>query len=178
MLEVFVRAGCPHCAAAKEFLPIFAGERPGLRIVLREVDHDAIAREDLKRYSQSAGIWPPGVPTFVFNEQVLVGFQSAERTGPKLAALVDRRSNASGSVETGLFGTLSVSRLGLPLFTLALGLLDGFNPCAMWVLLFCCRCWCTCTTASGWRWSPVRSCWSAVLSITHSWPPGSMFSCC
>jgi hypothetical protein len=29
-----------------------------------------------------------------------------------------------------------VSRLGLPLFTVALGLLDGFNPCAMWVLLF------------------------------------------
>ena len=24
----------------------------------------------------------------------------------------------------------------MPLFTLALGLLDGFNPCAMWVLLF------------------------------------------
>jgi glutaredoxin len=136
VLEVFVRDGCPHCADAKEFLTILASERPGLRIVLREVDHDAIARKDLKRYSQSAGIWPPGVPTFVFNEHVLVGFESAERTGPKLAALVDRRSNASGSVETGLFGTLSVSRLGLPLFTLALGLLDGFNPCAMWVLLF------------------------------------------
>ena len=26
--------------------------------------------------------------------------------------------------------------MGLPLFTLAIGLLDGFNPCAMWVLLF------------------------------------------
>jgi thiol:disulfide interchange protein len=26
--------------------------------------------------------------------------------------------------------------LGLPLFTLAIGLVDGFNPCAMWVLLF------------------------------------------
>ncbi|RPH58143.1 MAG: NrdH-redoxin, partial [Burkholderiales bacterium] len=35
-----------------------------------------------------------------------------------------------------LFGTLSASRLGLPLFTLAMGLLDGFNPCAMWLLLF------------------------------------------
>jgi glutaredoxin len=136
VLEVFVRDGCPHCVAAKEFLPIFASERPGLRIVLREVDRDAIAREDLKRYSQSAGIWPPGVPTFVFNEQVLVGFENAERTGPELAGLVDRRSKASGNVESGLFGTLSVSRLGLPLFTLALGLLDGFNPCAMWVLLF------------------------------------------
>jgi hypothetical protein len=34
------------------------------------------------------------------------------------------------------FGSLSVRALGLPVFTLALGLLDGFNPCAMWVLLF------------------------------------------
>ncbi len=39
-------------------------------------------------------------------------------------------------MESSLFGTLSASELGLPLFTLALGLLDGFNPCAMWVLLF------------------------------------------
>ena len=29
-----------------------------------------------------------------------------------------------------------MARLGLPAFTLALGLVDGFNPCAMWVLLF------------------------------------------
>jgi glutaredoxin len=136
VLEVFVRDGCPHCVEAKKFLATLASERPGLQMVLREVDHDAVARNDLIRYSQSAGIWPPGVPTFVFNDHVLVGFESAEHTGPELAALIDRRAALSGSVETGLFGTLSVTRLGLPLFTLALGLLDGFNPCAMWVLLF------------------------------------------
>jgi glutaredoxin len=136
VLQVFVRDGCPHCAEAKEYLTTLASERPRLRIVLRPVDRDARARDDLMRYSQSAGIWPPGVPTFVFNDQVLVGFESAQRTGQELAALIDRRSAPSGSVETGLFGTLSVSRLGLPVFTLALGLLDGFNPCAMWVLLF------------------------------------------
>ena len=33
-------------------------------------------------------------------------------------------------------GRVSVDRLGLPLFTLAIGLVDGFNPCATWVLLF------------------------------------------
>lgn len=106
VLEVFVRDGCPHCAKAEEFLPIFAGERPGLRIVLRPVDRDAAARNDLVRYSQSAGVGPPRVPTFVFDGQVLVGFESAERTGPELAALVDRRSAPSGSVETGLFGNV------------------------------------------------------------------------
>ena len=40
------------------------------------------------------------------------------------------------NIETPLFGTLDVDHLGLPLFTLAIGLLDGFNPCATWVLLF------------------------------------------
>jgi glutaredoxin len=136
VLEVFVRDGCPHCAEAKAFLPTFASERPGLQIVFRSVDHDASARDDLARHSRNAGIWPPGVPTFVIGGRVLVGFEDAGRTGAELAALVERRSLPSAGVETGLFGTLSVSRLGLPLFTLALGLLDGFNPCAMWVLLF------------------------------------------
>jgi glutaredoxin len=135
-LEIFVRDGCPHCADAKEFLPALARERPGLRIVLRPVDHDAAARDDLVRHSRNAGVWPPGVPTFVSGGRVLVGFESAERTGPEIAALIDGRAVPAESVETGVFGTLSVSRLGLPLFTLALGLLDGFNPCAMWVLLF------------------------------------------
>jgi hypothetical protein len=31
---------------------------------------------------------------------------------------------------------VSSERLGLPLFTIAVGLVDGFNPCATWVLLF------------------------------------------
>lgn len=135
VLEVFVREGCPHCADAKAFLPGFERARPDLRVVLRPVE-DPAALADLKRVSEEAGVWPPGVPTFVFEGGVIVGFESAERTGAELAALVDRGAAPAASVDSGLFGTLSVERLGLPLFTLALGLLDGFNPCAMWVLLF------------------------------------------
>ncbi|MDY0094434.1 MAG: thioredoxin family protein [Candidatus Vecturithrix sp.] len=35
-----------------------------------------------------------------------------------------------------LLGTIMVSQIGLPLFTIIIGGLDGFNPCAMWVLCF------------------------------------------
>jgi hypothetical protein len=35
-----------------------------------------------------------------------------------------------------LLGPLRVRDVGLPAFTIVLGLVDGFNPCAMWVLLF------------------------------------------
>lgn len=148
-LEVFVRDGCPHCADAKEFLGPFAALRPWLRVVYRSVDVDAAARDDLVRHSQNAGVWPPGVPTFVIDGKVLVGFQDASTTGGQLAELVAHRSPVNiappntraqpppaTSVETKWFGTLSAERFGLPLFTLTMGLLDGFNPCAMWVLLF------------------------------------------
>ena len=136
VLEVFVRDGCPHCADAKAFLPKFASERPWLTITYRPVDTDADARDALIHYSRTSGTWPPGVPTFVFYGQVLVGFESPERSGGKLAALVDSGLVKNESIDTGLFGKISVSSMGLPLFTLAIGLLDGFNPCAMWVLLF------------------------------------------
>lgn len=40
------------------------------------------------------------------------------------------------SIDLPVFGELSARAIGLPLFTIAVGLVDGFNPCAMWVLLF------------------------------------------
>ncbi len=137
VVQVFVREGCPHCAEAKRFLAGLARERPELRIVYRPVDHDPAARAALIGYSRAAGVWPPGVPTFVYQDRVLVGFDDAQHSGAVIAALLrGAQGPDAGEVRTRLFGTLSASRLGLPLFTLALGLLDGFNPCAMWVLLF------------------------------------------
>jgi glutaredoxin len=135
-LVVYVRDGCPHCADAKIYLEQLARERPQLRIVFRAVDQDPAARDELMALSRAAGVWPPGVPTFVAEGRVLVGFGEARESGPAVLALIDQGSVAPGKVETRLFGTLSASQMGLPLFTLAMGLLDGFNPCAMWVLLF------------------------------------------
>ena len=138
VLEVFVREGCPHCADAKHFLAELSTHRPGLAIVYREVDRDPAARDALIALSRQAGAWPPGVPTFAFGARVLVGFDDAEHVGAELVRLLDEAAPRAppDTVESSLFGTLKASEIGLPLFTLALGLLDGFNPCAMWVLLF------------------------------------------
>jgi len=136
VLQIFVSESCPHCAKVKLYMPEFSRQHPWLTVEYRSLEADPAAREDLVRYSQAAGVWPPGVPTFVFRDRVLVGFDDARSTGPLLEALLERSITRSGDIDTGLFGTISVSRVGLPLFTLAIGLLDGFNPCAMWVLLF------------------------------------------
>ena len=45
-------------------------------------------------------------------------------------------SNDPETINVPLLGRISVRDLGMPAFTLAVGLVDGFNPCAMWVLVF------------------------------------------
>lgn len=39
-------------------------------------------------------------------------------------------------IDLPVFGHLRVCEVGMPCFTIAIGLVDGFNPCAMWVLIF------------------------------------------
>lgn len=140
VLEVYVRDGCPHCAAAKGYLPLFLETHPWLQVVYLPVDQDEAARDELIRISRDNGLWPPGVPTFVYRGQVLVGFADVGLSGPELDRLVSQGRDPSpvnaDSLDAGFWGTLRLDSLGLPLFTLAVGLIDGFNPCAMWVLLF------------------------------------------
>lgn len=144
---VYVREGCPHCAKAKVFLTHLQAEVPTLRIELRPVETPEYAAELLER-SEAAGIWPPGVPAFVIGDTLLVGFDDEGRRAAELRAHLQGRvtpAPETGSVSLPapvdaapalLPDWLDVSTIGLPAFTLALGLLDGFNPCAMWVLLF------------------------------------------
>ncbi|MDO5569637.1 MAG: hypothetical protein Q4G04_06000 [bacterium] len=47
-----------------------------------------------------------------------------------------KQDNEAYLIKLPLFGEINVKNLALPVMTIVLGLVDGFNPCAMWVLLF------------------------------------------
>lgn len=141
-LQVFVRPGCPYCEAAKRFLPELQRRWPTLRIHIRDIAADRRALADLQNLADRFGLHPIGVPAFYLRGKLIVGFDSAETTGRELAALLDQpaapglTNGLAPAIHLPLLGTVDLRRLGLPLFTIVLGLLDGFNPCAMWVLLF------------------------------------------
>jgi glutaredoxin len=142
-MQVFVRPGCPYCEAAKRFLPDLQKHRPELRIHIRDISQDPEAMRDLRELGERFGVQPIGVPAFYLRGQLIVGFLSPETTGKALESLLDRPEKDSSIphpspeiVEAPFLGPLNVRQLGLPLFTIILGLLDGFNPCAMWVLVF------------------------------------------
>jgi hypothetical protein len=104
--------------------------------VRRDVSREPGALERLTALARDAGV-QPGVPAFYLQGRLLVGFRDAETSGRSLEALLaGAASPPDDAVDVPLLGRLRAGEIGLPLFTLAIGLLDGFNPCAMWVLLF------------------------------------------
>ena len=135
--------GCPHCREAHAYLDGLRARRPDLVIVEHDVSKDADAFEDLRiEEPKRAGLKSWGYPAsgarHVHRGLRLGG---RHRTCDRGAAPARRASGPRGSrhddeVEVPWLGRLSARRLGLPLFTVAIGLIDGFNPCAMWVLMF------------------------------------------
>ncbi len=106
---------------------------------MHDVEHERDALDSLRALAARERFAGVSVPTFAMCGTVWVGFDDATTTGRRIEALVagldDERSEDTGVDVIGL-GRVRVEDLGLPLFTVVLGLVDGFNPCAMWVLLF------------------------------------------
>jgi hypothetical protein len=136
-LEVFTRADCPRCADAAPFLAALARDHPDLRIVVRDVARDRDAHARLLELAARHAAGAAGVPAFWVGGALLIGYRGAPTEEAIRARLAGAEARTeTDAVDTGAFGVLKASRLGLPLFTVALGLIDGFNPCAMWLLLF------------------------------------------
>lgn len=142
-IELFVREGCPHCTDAQRFMAALAKERDDFSLTVQDIRHAPDALFRLQQLSQSAGIASPGVPTLRIGSTLIIGFDSPDTTGNDIRRALEHRTLPASSprpppdVLPLPFNGPSVTAesLGLPLFTIVIGLLDGLNPCAMWVLV-------------------------------------------
>ena len=159
-ITIFARPGCPRCAAAKAWIPAVAARHPGFEVAYVDLAQDAGGRAVLSEIVKRHGVGAASVPVIHVCNSVVVGFDQADTTGRRVEALLARwtsecpgavgETSAGDGFEGGVIveptvidvpmlrwlnGRLDPSKLGMPLFTIAVGLVDGFNPCAMWVLL-------------------------------------------
>ena len=161
-IEAFVREGCPHCAKAEEFLAQLQKERPALKVTVRDVQKEPAALERLKQLAREQHAGAVRVPAIYVGGQLIIGYSDEASTDKlirsALAGQVAKGTNTGSACEAEeslscpqggaaaapepepfeisfLGRTLTLDDVGLPAFTLAMGTLDGFNPCSMWVLL-------------------------------------------
>lgn len=134
---------CPHCHKEGLYLDSIAPKYPEIEIKRFEVSKDKQNQQLFKETAERLKQQSTSVPFLVIGDEVIIGYQSDEVTGKKIeeeikALLGQEKAGASGTTITIPFikKEINLKTLSLPALTALIGVLDGFNPCAMWVLLF------------------------------------------
>ena len=98
---------------------------------------------------EAAGKSSTAVPLTIVGDEYVLGYNNDNTTGIKIKQLLEIYISKSkpGSDEAAtkiaveekisypLLGQINLNSLSLPILTVVLGTLDGFNPCSMWALI-------------------------------------------
>ncbi|NGX63025.1 MAG: hypothetical protein KR126chlam6_00431, partial [Candidatus Anoxychlamydiales bacterium] len=153
--------GCPHCKKEKKFLDKLNKKYPDVQIYRFEVWENKKNDELLKKVGKKLNIKVLSIPVTFVGDKYFIGFLDENTTGKNIeTALIDAMEYGSfdvvksvmddknekvieedkkyqipDSIKIPFFGQIKIKNISLPLLTIILGAIDGFNPCAMWALL-------------------------------------------
>ena len=136
-LYLFRGEGCPHCADEEEWLNSIKEDYKGkLNIYEYEVWYDKsnakLMEEVAKRFDTEA----KGVPFTIIGNKYYSGFSEAIESDMENTICDYLEIKNSSEVKIPILGKVNMRTVSIPVVAVILGLIDGFNPCAMWILLF------------------------------------------
>ena len=165
-LYLFYGDGCPHCAEEEKFLNKYLEEEPNVKLIKYEVWHSEENRKFLIEVQNKLNNHENGVPYLIIGDKVIVGFLNGNtdekikkyvneykkdkhyqdviskiKNGEEIKKDEPKKKKKTKKVEeekinVPILGDINPRKVSLPLISIVLGLVDGFNPCAMWILIF------------------------------------------
>jgi len=137
---------CSHCEKQEPFNEKLANTYPSIQII----EHDATTPAGSALLSEKLaelGIEDePDFPITIFGNQVFGGWESEETTGRAIEEALQQCLAGNCPPPAGeepghkivlpIIGEFVLEDYSLPALAVILGLVDGFNPCAMWVLVY------------------------------------------
>ncbi|MBT3689751.1 hypothetical protein HOE31_01405 [bacterium] len=165
-LYLFYSYTCPHCHDERVYLETLKEEYGSqLEIHEFEIIKDKANQELFKEAARIYNANISYVPLTIIGDQLITGYGTDETTGSEIKNLIDlclttECSDSFGSylesvelnkpaleptsnsivipetLNLPVFGEIKTKSVSLPLLTFVIAAVDGFNPCAMWVLLF------------------------------------------
>ena len=78
-----------------------------------------------------------GVPLTILGDYYYIGYSKAiaSRIESKIKGYAELKEEDK-EVDIPIIGKVNIKEVSIPLVAVILGFIDGFNPCAMWILLF------------------------------------------
>ncbi len=163
-LYLFYSNSCPHCKAEKEFLTRIQSKYSNLDIEMLEVTEIPENSDLLEKVKKALKTENNYVPYTVIGKIGLTGYNdniarqiehfiekySNEESVDIVKAIRNGESISEGEnqnevleekeedipITVPFLGEINPKQVSLPLLAAFIGFVDGFNPCAMWVLLF------------------------------------------
>lgn len=138
----FHQTTCPHCRKENLFLDEIENSYKDKVIVRRYEVTDKTNSDYLVKAKERMDIDTSGVPFTVIGDKAYIGY--TESVGLSIENSLKNYLSDSKEEEkeeethiVKIFGKeLNLEKISLPVVAIVLGFIDGFNPCAMWVLLF------------------------------------------
>lgn len=156
---LFYGEGCPHCADEKVFLAQLQEEYDNLNVVLYETWYNSNNLELANIVRDKIGIESASVPLTIIGDYYFIGYadymnddiiKNIENQGMNgqidlIEHILNDESiegldfsviDKDGMITLPLLNEVNVKDFSLTIIALVLGAVDGFNPCAMWILIF------------------------------------------
>lgn len=158
-LYLFHSDSCPHCKAEISYLKLLENKYDYLKIHYYEVSKYPKLTDKVRDVYNIDNSY---VPLTIVGSDYVIGFSDDTKEqlnnmitsyhkkthcnvvskiikGEKTSECMEQNENIvsnSDSKNIPLLGKVNVKSVSLPLIAMVIGLVDGFNPCAMWVLIF------------------------------------------
>ena len=136
-LYLFHGQECPHCEEEREWLKeIETKYKNQLNIYYFEVWHNNDNAKIMEDVSKELSIEKKGVPLTIIGKEYYVGYSKA--IGSRIESKIKEYAEIEddNEVTIPILGNVNMKAVSIPLVAVVLGFIDGFNPCAMWILLF------------------------------------------
>lgn len=137
----FHKTSCPHCKKEGKLLDSLEQKYENINIYRFEVSGDSQNAKYLdevkKLFDETSG----GVPYTVIGTETFLGYNSyvgekLEKTIQNYLDIKKETEQEKATFNLPIVGKTDAKEVSIPFVAILLGVIDGFNPCAMWVLLF------------------------------------------
>ena len=162
-IYLFYGKECPHCEELMKYLNELLKEDKYKDVVFEKYEtwHNKQNEEKLNDVGQILGEEAVGVPYMVIGTNVIQGFSSSmkgevndiidyyidgnyydpagdylHKTNTKNLERLHFEKEDEEEYDVPVLGKINAKNVSLLLVSIIIGAVDGFNPCAMWILLF------------------------------------------
>ena len=137
-IYLFRGEGCPHCADEEEWLKTIKEEYKGkVNIYDYEVWYSKDNSKLLDEVKEELNSKSTGIPFTIIGDEYFTGFSEVTKSKMEntIKDYIGEDVNKN-NMKLPILGEVNAKEVSLPLVAIILGFIDGFNPCAMWILLF------------------------------------------